>query len=70
MGRIKTSLVKRTTRQLLEKSPELFDPTFNRNKKVLGSTMPSKRLRNMIAGYLGRIKKRTHKLIQEGQENE
>lgn len=65
MGRIKSALVKRTARQLIEKQTESFTGEFNDNKKALGSTMPSKRLRNMIAGYVARIKKKTHKLIKE-----
>lgn len=68
MGRIKSALVKRTAKQLIDKSPESFNPDFVVNKKALGSnTMPSKRLRNMIAGYIARIKKNTHSLIQKEQ---
>ena len=65
MGRIKTSLVKRTSKKLLDKSPDTFTPDFESNKKSLGKTMPSKRMRNMIAGYISRIKKNTKTIIQE-----
>lgn len=65
MGRIKSALVKRTSRQLIEKTPEVFGSEFYGNSKALGRTMPSKRIRNMIAGYITRIKKNTHKIIQE-----
>lgn len=35
-----------------------FDETFNQNKKVLGkNTMPSKKMRNKIAGYIARLMK-------------
>ncbi len=68
MGRVKSTLIKRTSRQLVEISPGAFTSNFNDNKKALGSTMPSKRLRNMIAGYISRIKKNTHKLIENNQE--
>jgi len=57
MGRVKTTLVKRTARDLL-KEENVFTKDFNRNKKVLGNTLPSKRIRNMIVGYIARIKKR------------
>lgn len=57
MGRVKTTLVKRTARDLL-KEENIFTKDFNRNKKVLGNTLPSKRIRNMIVGYIARIKKR------------
>jgi len=65
MGRIKTTMIKRTSEQLLVMQPEIFDETFEHNKKVLGSTMPSKRMRNKIAGYIGRLKKNNRKIIEE-----
>lgn len=55
MGRIKSAMVKRAARQLMKSSPELFTEKFNHNKKTLGSTMPSKPVRNKIAGYLARL---------------
>lgn len=54
MGRIKSTLIKRTAK-ILEKE-EGFGEEFQRNKKILGSTMPSKSVRNKIAGYITRIK--------------
>jgi ribosomal protein S17E len=55
MGRIKTALVKRTSRKLLTEE-NAFSQDFNRNKKVLGNdTMPSKKVRNQIAGYISRL---------------
>lgn len=57
MGRVKTTLVKRTARDLL-KEENVFTQDFNRNKKVLGNTLPSKRIRNMVVGYIARLKKR------------
>ena len=56
MGKIKTKLVKRTAKTLSEKDIS-FTEDFKRNKKILGSTMPSKKIRNQIAGLLSKIKK-------------
>ena len=56
MGKIKGRLVKRTVRTLLEKGIE-FEEGFEHNKKILGREMPSKKLRNQIAGYTSRLKK-------------
>lgn len=56
MGRIKSALIKRTARTLL-KDDYKFTEKFDDNKDILGSTMPSKRLRNRIAGYITRINK-------------
>ena len=57
MGRIKSKLVKRTAHALL-KEPNQFRSEFEINKKVLGNTMPSKKIKNQLAGYISRIKKR------------
>lgn len=65
MGRIKSKLIKRTARQLIEKTPESFGKEFNGNKKALGSILSSKKTRNQIAGYITRIKKNSKNLIKE-----
>ena len=67
MGRIKMTLVKRTTKKLLAEENS-FTSSFEEDKKILGSnTMPSKRLRNMIAGYLARLKKAQAKDVHLNQ---
>ncbi|MDP1728595.1 MAG: 30S ribosomal protein S17e [archaeon] len=72
MGRIKSALIKRTAKALL-KEENKFNKEFNNNKKILGRSMPSIRLRNQIAGYITRIntdkqkKKTPPKEIQEIQ---
>jgi len=65
MGRIKSTLIKRTSRQLIENSDESFGKTFTENKKALGSTLPSKKMRNKIAGYIARIKTNTKTIIDD-----
>jgi len=55
MGRIKSTLVKRTARKLSDE--EGFTESFEDDKKMLGNSMPSKRIRNKIAGYIARLKK-------------
>jgi len=55
MGKIKSKLVKRTADTLIKKGIE-FTESFERNKKILGNTMPSRKLRNQIAGFISRIK--------------
>ena len=61
MGRIKSSLIKRTARTL--EKEDGFSEDFNRNKKMLGATMPSKSVRNKIAGYISRLKSNRKKEI-------
>jgi len=56
MGRIKSALIKRTARSLLKE--EGFNEDFEKDKRVLSGTMPSKRIRNKVAGYIARLKKR------------
>ena len=54
MGRIKSIMVKRAAQQLLT-GEHNFNDSFDHNKKLLGSTMPSKPIRNKIAGYIARL---------------
>ncbi|MDO8509049.1 MAG: 30S ribosomal protein S17e [Nanoarchaeota archaeon] len=54
MGRIKLLMVKRAAQQLLAGEHQ-FNEDFDFNKKILGSTMPSKPIRNKIAGYIARL---------------
>ena len=57
MGRIKSKLVKRTAHNLL-KEENKFNKDFEANKKLIPNLTPSKKIRNKIAGYLARIKKK------------
>ena len=56
MGKIKSKLIKRSANALIKEGIE-FSEDFEKNKKILGNTMPSKKLRNQIAGFLSKIKK-------------
>ena len=69
MGRIKSTMVKKTAKNLVGKE-SAFDESFENNKKILGRTMPSKPIRNKIAGYLARLKKmqKTPPKIKQPQE--
>lgn len=60
MGRIKTTLIKRTTKKILAKYPDKFKADFEVNKKELVNVaeIRSKKLRNSIAGYLARLVRR------------
>ena len=69
MGRIKSKLIKRTSRQLIENSDESFEKTFEKNKKTLGKILSSKKMRNKIAGYIARIKKNTKTIINGTDTN-
>ncbi|MFQ5531378.1 MAG: 30S ribosomal protein S17e, partial [Candidatus Nanoarchaeia archaeon] len=51
MGKIKTKLIKRTGESLSEKGIA-FSEDFGKNKKILGKEMPSKKVRNQLAGYI------------------
>lgn len=60
MGRIKTKSVKRLTMGLLEAYPDRFTQDFAKNKEALNglNLIHDKRVRNSIAGYLARLKKK------------
>ena len=57
MGKIKSKLIKRSAKELVKRGVE-FTADFEKNKMVLGNTMPSKKIRNQIAGYLSRMNKK------------
>lgn len=56
MGKIKSKLIKRSAEELMKRGIE-FNGNFERNKKILGNTMPSKKIRNQVAGYLSKMNK-------------
>jgi len=57
MGRIKTKLIKRNVKELIQIYPNKFSTDFNDNKKVVTETteLNSKKLRNVMAGYVTRL---------------
>jgi len=59
LGRIKTVLIKRITRELVKEHREDFKTDFEANKQLVGkyASIPSNKLRNIIAGYVTRILK-------------
>jgi len=60
MGRIKSKLVKRTAKSLL-KEENSFTDQFNQNKELIKGLTPSRKIRNQIAGYLVRLKRKEKK---------
>jgi small subunit ribosomal protein S17e len=56
MGRIKTKAVKRITQDLIEGYFEEFSEDFDQNKVIVEkyADVPSKKLRNIITGYVTR----------------
>jgi len=60
MGRIKSKLVKRTANSLLHEENKFTDK-FEDNKKMLTGLTPGKKIRNQIAGYITRAKKKNNK---------
>ena len=64
MGRVRTKTVKRSARAIIEKYYSKLTLDFDINKRVTDevAVVPSKRLRNKIAGYITHLMKR----IQRG----
>ena len=57
MGRIKTTQVKRVGNKLVRDHRDKFSKDFDTNKTVLPVyvTVHSKKLRNVLAGYIARL---------------
>jgi len=54
LGNVRTEKIKRVARELFRRYPDRFTSDYEQNKKMLMSlvNLPSKKLRNMIAGYI------------------
>ena len=59
MGRIKTRAVKRISEELVKDYFDEFTETFDDNKEIVEkyADIPSKKLRNIITGYVTRLVK-------------
>jgi small subunit ribosomal protein S17e len=57
LGNIKSLLIKKTAKNLIEKYPDRFTKNYQKNKEELDKLMQinSKSTRNMIAGYITHI---------------
>jgi small subunit ribosomal protein S17e len=64
MGRIKTKSVKRITEELISLHAEEFSEKFEDNKPIVEkyTDIPSKKLRNIITGYVTRRAKSKEEL--------
>mgnify|MGYP002078383338 CR=1 FL=1 len=63
MGRVRTKTVKRAAKVLLEKHYQKLTSDFHINKRILSEVakVPTKRLRNKIAGFATHLVKRIQK---------
>ena len=61
MGRIKTLQIKRVTNKLMELHRDKFIDSLEKNREILDKLIiaESKKLNNIIAGYITRLKKKS-----------
>ncbi len=66
MGRIKTQQIKRATFDFIKRHRSEFTDKFEENKVIVGNLgeFPSKKLRNIIAGYVTRIIKEKQEITE------
>jgi ribosomal protein S17E len=64
MGKIKSKQVRRYANEMMAEGVE-FSENFEKNKKILGKEMPSKKMRNQMAGHLSRHMKQKKKEKEE-----
>ena len=71
-GKVRTELVKRIARELVERFPDKFTTDFENNKKLVESltNISSTKLRNRVAGYITQLQnqKKQNKLTTEQEE--
>lgn len=62
MGRIKGTIVKRTSKEIMERYRDKVSSDFNKNKEFMSYMGIQKKTRNSIAGYIARkVKKEEQK---------
>ncbi len=56
MGSIRPLIIKNVAKELLEKYPDEFNGDFENNKQKVNlyTNVPTKRIRNLVAGYATR----------------
>jgi small subunit ribosomal protein S17e len=59
MGKVRTVLIKKISKELVNNYPDVFTKDFEKNKKLLDKYLEidSKHLRNRISGYIVNLKK-------------
>jgi len=64
MGRIKTTLVKRSSNAIFKMHKDELKDNFEENKGLIGKFLDvkSKKFRNVIAGYITRLVRKQDKL--------
>lgn len=68
MGKVRTLLVKRAAKKLVDQYPDKFSKDFNMNKHSLLELKLSRRLRNRIAGYIAALLTPSKIPVSEGEE--
>lgn len=65
MGRIKTQMIKSISLKLVKEHGKDFKTNFDENKKIVEqhTDVSSKKIRNVIAGYITRLMRRPESLI-------
>ncbi len=60
MGRIKTQLTKRISNEIVDKHKDRLKKTFDENKEIVTRLVnfSSKKIRNIVAGYVSRLMKK------------
>ncbi|MDO8740604.1 MAG: 30S ribosomal protein S17e [Candidatus Woesearchaeota archaeon] len=74
MGRIKTQLIKRTSKKLVVDHKQDFKKDFNENKQLVAKyiDVTGKKMKNIIAGYVTRMMKageRRRRSVRIEEEN-
>ncbi len=59
MGKVRTILIKKVSKELTNKYPDVFTTDFEKNKELLDKYLEvdSKHLRNRISGYIVNLMK-------------
>ncbi len=61
MGRVKTTAIKNLAKEIMSEHGKKFSASFDDNKKIVNKVRPikSKKVRNVVAGYITKHVKKT-----------
>ncbi len=60
MGRVKSTFVKTSSKKIYGSGKEEFTDNFEKNKEIVNkyATIPSKKMKNSVVGYITRLVKK------------
>ncbi|MFX1514578.1 MAG: 30S ribosomal protein S17e [Promethearchaeota archaeon] len=72
MGSVRPAYIKKLSREIVDKYEHKLSFDFDENKNIVSMVveLQSKQLRNRVAGYVTRLMRQRHMLVDEEEEDD